>query len=156
MDRRGIARAFAAIGRLLGWGILGVICGIGLGLINGMIHSPPEVPGDDLANEWYTVGVMLIMFVEAVAGFLLGAGIGIGVHTPARRGRVFRLALTGAVLGLGIGWVLARVFHVILIDWHDGSELVSNMAVQLAGAIAGMAAARSAPTVGFWKRRVPV
>jgi hypothetical protein len=149
MDRWTIRRAFAAGGRALGWGTLSAACGILLGLAIGVIHSPPEVPGDELANEWYPVGVMLIMFVECVVGFLAGAGIALGVRTPSGRGRVFAFALGGAVLGAGLGWVLARVFHIILIDWRDLSELASNLALQAAGAVVGIGIAQRARHSGL-------
>src|SRR3954453_22613519 len=121
-----IGRAFAVIGRVLGWSMLGAVCGVLLGLGIGVIHAPTVIPGDPLAHEWYTPFVfILIMPVECLAGLLIGAGIAVGVRSSSGRRNAFRLALGGAVLGVGLGWVLARVFHVLLIDWGGGSELVS-------------------------------
>ncbi len=131
-------RVFAVVGRVFGWGVLGAVCGLFLGLVVGVIHAPWAVPGDELANEWYTVGVMLFMVLECVAGFFAGGGIAVALRTRAGRRRAFAFALGGAALGVGLGWALARVFHVILVDWHDASELMSSLFVQAVGGIGGM------------------
>ena len=151
----GIGRAFIVVGRVLGWGVLGAVCGVVLGFTIGVIHAPPDVPGQPLANEWYTVGVFLIMFVECVAGFLVGAGIAVGVRTPPARWKAFGFALAGAALGVGLGWVLARVFHVILVDWRDLSEHMSSLVLQAAGAVGGMVLAASLDPGGKPKVRGP-
>ncbi len=131
-------RFFAVMGRVLGWGVLGGVCGLLLGLTVGVIHAPPAVPGDELANEWYTLGVMMFMALESVAGFFAGAGIAVALRTRAGRRKAFAFALGGAVLGIGLWWVLARVFHVILVDWRDGSEQMSSLFLQAAGGFGGM------------------
>ena len=136
-------RAVALIGRMLGWGVLAAVSGVILGLLNGVVHNPPDVPGDELANEWYTVGVIIIMVVEAIVGFLIGAAIAIIPRTPKGRRHAFGFALVGAFLAIGLAWILARVFHVVLFDWRDASELVSCMTLQAAGAVAGISYAVS-------------
>jgi ABC-type Fe3+ transport system permease subunit len=78
------------------------------------------------------------MVVEAVVGFLTGAAIAIIPRTPKGRRHAFGFALVGALLGIALSWILARVFHIVLFDWRDASELVSCMALQAAGAIAGI------------------
>jgi hypothetical protein len=129
-------RAFVLLGRALGWGVLGAVCGLLLGFTIGVIHTPPDVPG--VVNEWYTVGVLFVMFVECIAGFVVGAGVAAFGRSSSGRRKMFGLSLGGAALGAGLGWVLARVFHVLLVDWRDGSELVSNLVTQAAGAAGGM------------------
>jgi hypothetical protein len=136
-------RALALVGRMLGWGVLAAVSGLILGLLNGVVHNPPDVPGDELANEWYTVGVIIIMVVESVVGFLIGAAIAIIPRTAKGRRHAFGFALVGALLAIGLAWILARVFHIVLFDWRDGSELVSCMALQAAGAIVGISYAVS-------------
>jgi hypothetical protein len=144
---KSIGRALAVLGRVLGWGILGAVCGVLLGFTNGVVHAPPPDPGYPLANEWYPVGVILIMCVECVVGLLLGAGVALGFRTPSGRRKAFAFALGGAVLGLGLGWFLARIV-VLLVDWRDGSELVSNLVTQAAGAFGGIALAASRQPAG--------
>ena len=144
-------RVFAVLGRILGWGMLGAVCGLLLGLAVGVIHAPGAVPGDELANEWYTVGVMIFMFLECVAGFFAGAGIAVALRTRSGRRKAFALALAGAALGVGLGWILARVFHVILVDWRDSSEHMSSLFLQAAGAFGGMlfVVSRESPAAGY-------
>jgi hypothetical protein len=134
----GWRRAFGVVGRAFGWGALGGVCGLLLGLTVGIIHAPRAVAGDELANEWYTVGVMMFILLECVAGFLAGAGIAVALRTRSGRRKAFAFALGGAVLGVGLGWVLARVFHVILVDWRDGSEHMSSLLLQGVGGVGGM------------------
>jgi hypothetical protein len=149
-----IGRSFTVVGRVFGWGILGAICGVLLGLTIGVIHAPPYDPRDELEHEWYTPAVILIIMpVECLAGLLIGTLIALGVHTPPGRGKAFVFALGGAALGVGLGWVLAKVFHVVLVDWRDGSELVSSLILQVAGAIGGMVLAASWTSVGKPKVR---
>ena len=133
-----IGRAFALAGRVVVWGILCAFWGVLLGFINGVIHVPPAVSGEPLEHEWYPLGVLLIMVVECVAGFLLGAGVAAGVQPSSRGRKVLALGLGGAFLGLGLGWVLARVFQVVLIHANDSSELVSDLFLQAIGAFGGM------------------
>ena len=73
---------------------------------------------NDLTHEWYTVGVLLCMFVEALTGFLLGAGIAVGSNTRSRRRRAFAFVLGGALIGLGVEWILARGLHWTFVDWR--------------------------------------
>ena len=138
MARGVFKRGVIVVGRVLGWGLLGAVSGRLLGLTIGFSLAPPDVPGQPLANEWYTVGVLLIMFVEGIAGVLVGAGIAVGAGSSPVRREVFVLALGGAALGVGLGWIFARVFHVVLVDWRDGSELVSSLVLQAAGAVGGV------------------
>jgi hypothetical protein len=149
--RGGIGRAFAAAVRILGWSLLGAVCGVLLGCCVGVIHAPAKPPSDPLEYEWYMPFVLILVIpLEWLAGLLIGAGIAVGVPTPARRRRTFLLALGGAILGVGFGWVLGRVFHVILIFWHDGSQHMTSLALQAVGAIVGIifATSRHAAEVG--------
>jgi hypothetical protein len=133
-----IARVFAVLGRMLGFGIVGGFCGLLLGLANGIVNAPPDVPGEPLANEWYVVGVFVDMFIECVVASLFGASIAVAVPTPSGRWKTLGLSLAGAVLGVALGWVVVVQFHVILIHWADGSAQFSNMLTQLVGALLGM------------------
>jgi hypothetical protein len=116
MTKGSIGRAFTAVARVLGWSTLGAVVGVLLGLANGVIHAPSEAPGDPQANEWYTLGVILVVVVECVAGILVGAGIAAGAQDRSCRREAFSFALVGAVGGMGIGWPMVRIFHVVLID----------------------------------------
>jgi len=64
------------------------------------------------------------------------------------RRNVFLFARLGALLGLGIGWLLARVFRLVSIDWRDGSELASSLLFQAVGAFCAMVFAASRPVAG--------
>jgi hypothetical protein len=130
----------ALAGRMLGWGVLGAGCGLLLGLANGIAHLPAEEPGGDpVGNEWWMVGIIIFMIIEAIAGAIIGAGIAfVGLSRSSRR-RAFVHGLIGAFLGLVVGCVLARGFHIVLVSGGDGAVLPSNLITQAAGAAAGMA-----------------
>jgi hypothetical protein len=136
-----VGRALAVLERIVISGLVGAGCGLFFGLTVGLIHAPADVPGDPPANEWYTAAGFAVMFIECVAGFLLGFGVAVGFRTSPGRRRAFALAFFGSALGAGLAWVLARVFHVMLVDWRDGSELVSSLISQAVGAVGGMALA---------------
>jgi hypothetical protein len=137
-------RAFAVAGRIVGWSLLGAGCGVLLGCGVGILHGPSDPPSHPLEYEWYMPFVLIVVMpLETLAGLLIGAGIAVGVRTPARRRRTFLLALAGAILGAGFGWILGRVLHVILIFWHDGSEHMSSLALQAVGAFVGIVFATS-------------
>jgi hypothetical protein len=145
----GIVRPLAVAGRVLGWGILGAICGVLLGCTIGVIHAPRTDASDPLEHEWYTPFVLLLIIpAECVAGLVIGTGIALGVHTPIGRRKAFAFAAGGAALGVGLGWVLATVFQVVLVNWHDGSKLMSSLIMQAAGAIGGLVVASSSDLAG--------
>ena len=50
------------------------------------------------------------MVVEAIVGFLIGAAIAIIPRTPKGRRHAFGFALVGALLAIGLAWILARFF----------------------------------------------
>ncbi len=133
-----MGRLILIAGRVLGMGLLGAISGILLGLAAGTIHAPATVAGDDLANEWYPVGVLLIMFVECCVGFLIGAGIAVAGQSPSGRWKRFAFALGGAILGVGVAGVLTHGARIVLVNWADGSELASSLVLQLLGVVAGI------------------
>ena len=87
-----------------------------------------------------------MLFRSFLAGLLIGAGIALGVTTPAGRRRSFAFALLGAVIGAGLLWVVAHLAHVILIDWRDASELMSSLIVQAVGLTVGLIVAASLGT----------
>lgn len=127
MGETALDKIVIVIGRMFGWGILGAVCGVSLGLITGLLHIPPDNPGDPLANEWYGLGVIITMFFECCAGGLLGAGIAVVVRGPSARTRAFLLAILGAVLGVGA----ARLMP----DQGDDA-LVLSMFFQAVGVVA--------------------
>jgi hypothetical protein len=149
MTQVGIGRLLAVAGRALGWGILGAICGVLLGIAIGVINAPRRDASDPLEHEWYTPFVLLLIIpAECVAGLVIGTGIALGVHTPIGRRKAFASALGGAALGVGAGWVLATVFQVVLVNWHDGSKLMSSLIFQAAGAVGGLVVASSSGSDG--------
>jgi hypothetical protein len=133
------SRASALVGRVLGWGALGALCGLILGLVNGVIHTSPELPGADWANEFRPFRLMAIMSFECVAGGFVGAGLGLGVPSVSARRRAFFFAVWGAALGVDLGWVLTRVLHVPSVEQLYGSELMWNLIPQALGALGGIA-----------------
>jgi MFS family permease len=140
--------------RVLGWGILGAICGTLLGCTISAIHVPPSDPSDPLENEWYMLFVLLLIIpAECVAGLVIGTGIALGVHTPRGRRKAFAFAVGGAILGVGLGWVLATVFHVVLVNWNDGSKHMSSLILQAAGVVGGLLVAASSDSVAKSKLR---
>ena len=150
----GIGRLLAVAGRVLGWGILGAICGVLLGITIGVIHAPQVDASDPLEHEWYTPFVLLLIIpAECVAGLVIGTGIALGGHTPIGRRKAFAFALGGAALGAGVGWVLATVFQVVLVNWHDGSKLMSSLILQAAGALGGLLVGSSSGLAGKLKVR---
>jgi hypothetical protein len=39
-----IDRTFVVLGRALGWGLLGAVCGLLLGFTACVAHAPPDIP----------------------------------------------------------------------------------------------------------------
>ena len=150
----GIGRLLAMTGRVLGWAILGAICGVLLGCTIGVIHAPRSDASDPLEHEWYTPFVLLLIIpAECVAGFVIGTRIALGVHTPIGRRKAFA-SLPGRGGPWGRGRVgLATLFQVVLVNWHDGSKLMSSLSLQTAGALGGLVVASSSGLDGKPKVR---
>jgi hypothetical protein len=154
MTQVGIGRLLAVAGRVLGWGILGAICGVLLGITIGVINAPPSDTSDPSEHEWYTPFVLLLIIpAECVAGLVIGTGIALGVHTPIGRRKAFAFAVGGAILAVGLGWMLATVSQVVLVNWNDGSKLMSNVILQAAGVVGGLLVAASSDSVAKSKLR---
>jgi hypothetical protein len=154
MTEMGIVRLLAVAGRVLGWGILGAICGMLLGVAIGVIHAPQSDGSDPLEHESYTPFVLLLIIpLECVAGLVIGTGIALGVRTPIGRGKAFAFAIGGAALGVGLGWMLATVSQVVLVNWNDGSKLMSNVILQAAGVVGGLLVAASSDSIAESKLR---
>ncbi len=110
-----------------------------LGFSNGVIHTPPDdIPGAEWAKEFHGVHVVDIMMFECIAAGLVGAGIGLSVHSASVRRRTFALAVFGGALGVGYGWVNGRLLHVPSHDELFGSELVRNLIPQAIGVLLGL------------------
>ena len=145
----GIVRLLAVAGKVLGWGILGAICGVLSGIAIGVINAPRRDARDPSEHEWYTPFVLLLIIpAECVAGLAIGTWIALGVHAPIGRRKAFAFALGGAALGVGLGWVLATFFQVVLVNWHDGSKLMSSLILQAAGVIGGLVVASLSDLAG--------
>lgn len=95
---------WAAFDRILLGIAVGALTGVGYAFLHAAIHTPSPVPGDPLANEWWTVGVIACALVNASFGILLGILLA-AVHR--RVGRFSSLAaIGGAGAGLPIGHLL--------------------------------------------------
>lgn len=90
---------------------------------------------------------------DCFGGLLMGVVIARGVRAPAGRGKVLVFALCVWALGVGLGWVLARVAHAVLGHWRDVWELMWSLLLQASDSVVGMALAWSWDPVGKPKMR---
>ncbi|WP_165246434.1 DUF6882 domain-containing protein [Paludisphaera soli] len=125
--------------RMFAWGGLGAACGEGLGFALIIGHGPAADPAqldDPLQFEWYMPLFLVLLFLQPLAGLVIGARIGLAYRDRWTRRILFGGPLCGALLAIGATWLLRKA---LLDPYNDSLKL--GMFGQVVGAVLGCVAA---------------